>query len=798
MKVTFLQAADGSRFAKRITKTSTGFDIDPYPNIRNMNSKTVEIDGLPGLQATLSAFADTGWCMLKGNTKKDLVDESRRGSHDPMAHTFILVIDWDKLMGVIKPEQAAALLGPEFLGVSHIYQPSASAHYVPTTTSFSGHQFFISDKPINPGILKAWLTKINLETPELAEQLELTADGRGLKFKLDITTCQNDKLIFISAPHCEGFESLVADEDQFQLVPGTTQTVSLDLSQINVAQIAEAKAKKIQELRKLAGFPNTKVKTKRMFNQEVIVNPDHAMVTDIREQGAFVRLNINNGDSWAYWHPIDNWEIIYSFKDDQAYKASIFVPDYYAICQNAASERREVQSTEGDPNIRYIGFIDPVSDRYYRGTWDPKALKLELHPTAARDKLENFFQANNIAVPEVLPEWHYKFAFDDARFVDFEDGFINKYITPRTVLDAIAKPEDQPPVTEEQFPTIAFIIAWVMAGDRTCVDHFYNWLAVKLHHRQNPFTAWLFQGTTGTGKGQLFHRILSRLFGVDYVSVSRLQDMTNRFNRFDETKVLIMVDEADMETVTQEESAISASLKSLITEPMVPFEGKGQQRRFVPNHCSYIFTSNQPTPVHIEYNDRRFNVAPRQEKPLGYIEDLEEKLERELPFFAQFLFEYQADLKRARTPLINQANAEMRRSGLSSLHEISAALREGDFEYFVTNLPEEMPLEYVEKGELDMYLNTLLLISNQTEDGTTKLSRKRAEALFRYLDDKAPTKNKFTTMLRRQGLPIKVMWEDGQSVRGYEIKFKIEPHIHAAFVRSLKILREGPGLKGVN
>ena len=796
MKVTFLQAADGSKFAKKITKTGPRtYDIDPYPNIRDMNSRTVNVESLPELANLMAAYAAEGWCMLKGNTKKDLVNESRRGSHDPMAPTHVIVIDWDKLLGIISPRQAAALLGKEFLDATCIYQPSASAHYIPAKASLSGHQVFISKKPLHPGILKAWLIQINLDTPELAEQIELTADGRGLKFKLDVTTCQNDKLIFISPPICKGFKSLVKEEDQFQLIQGSHDVVDLDLSHINVAAIQERKAKKVMELRKLAGLPATKLQTRRMFNQEVITNPDHAMVTDMREQGAFVRLNINNGDSWAYWHPIDNWEVIYSFKDDQAYQASKFVPDYYTICQNAAAERREVKSTEGDPNLRYIAFLDPPSDRYYRGTWDPQNMKLDLHPTSGRDKVDNFFQANNLAAPDVLPEWHYKFAFDDTRFVDFEDGFINKYTTPRIVLDAITEPK-KATITEDDFPTIAFIIAWVMAGDRACVDHFYNWLAVKLN-RQNPYTAWLFQGTTGTGKGQLFHRILAMLFGRDFVAVSRLQDMTNRFNRFDEAKVLVLVDEADMETVAAEGNAISASLKSLITEPTVPYEGKGQQRRQVPNHCSYIFTSNQPTPVHIEYNDRRFNVAPRQEKPLRYIEDLEEKIETELPFFAQFLIEYEADLKRARTPLINQANAEMRRSGLSSLHEIGAALREGDFEYFVTNLPEEMPLELVEKGELNMYLNTLTLISKQEIGEATKLSRKRAEALFHYLDDKAPTKNKFTTMMKRLGLPSKVMRNDGHSFRGYEIKFKITPEMQAALTRALQTLREEPTVRGV-
>lgn len=788
MKITFLQAANGSHFSKTITKTDTGFQVDPYPNIRNMNSVTLDFSTLADLQALLQHHADEGWCMLKGNTKRQLMDESRQGSHDPMAPTFTLSTDWDKMCGITSSQEAAELIS---LGhVSHIYQPSASAHYAPTTDSFNGHQTFLSKTPLHPGMLKAWLTKLNLEIPVLAEQLELTADGRGLRYKLDITICQNDKLNFIAPPICNGFTSLIKPEDQFQYIEGSSDFVELDLSQINVAQIAQQKADKIMELRKLAGLSTTKVRTKQMYNREVITNPENAMVTDIREQGDFIRLNINNGDSWAYWHPVDNWEVIYSFKDEEAYEAKAFVPDYYQICQNAASDRREVHSTEGDPDIRYIGFVDAQSDKFVRGTWNPKTLDLKLHPTSTRDKLENFFRLHNIAVPEALPEWDYRFAFDDVRFIDFEDGFINKYVTPRIVLDAITKPKATR-IALTDFPTIHRIACSALGDDLICVDHFYNWIAVRLQFRLNPFTAWLLQGTTGTGKGHLFHKVLAKLFGLDYVAVSRLQDLLNRFNRFDETKILVLVDEADMEMVTQEEAAISGSLKTLITEPMVPFEGKGQQRRHVPNHCCYIFTSNQPTPVHVEYNDRRFNTAPRQEKPLEYIEDMDEKIEAELPLFAQFLHEYEADIKRSRTPLKNETNTQMRRSGLSSLHEITAALREGDFEYFVTNLPFTKPAELVEAGELSRYITTLMHISQQQKGQTTKLTRVQAESLFIFLDDKTPRKNKFTTMLRRQGLDNKVIWDSGRSTRGYEVEFSIEPQIHANFLKAWKNL--GPG-----
>lgn len=806
MKVTFLRAANNRPFAKSITKKDTGFKVDPYPNIKDMFSETVEVTSLTEYKEFLAHYAKDGWCQLKGNTKKPLKNESRQGSHDPIAPTQILVIDFDKLKGVTTPRQAMGLLGEEFNDVAFIFQPSASASYLDTSDSFSGHLFIFLEKPVHPGVIKNWLIQKNLENFTLNSQLQLTADGRSLRYKLDITTCQNDKLIFIAPPKCTGFTSKIDPDQYFQLFPGTKSTVDMDFSKyagVGGSAIQERQKDKINELRKQAGLKQTQVKTKRLYNRDVITNPNQCEVTGIKDQGAFVRLNIDGGDSWAYWHPKENWEVIYSFKDETAFSAKDFVPSYYNEKQEEASKQHEVYKyEEGEDGLRYIAFLDPVTDTYYKGTWSPKTQTLDLVPTGSRDKVDNFFIINNLAVPEALPEWNYEFRFDTARVVDFERGFLNRYVTPSIMLQAFIDAKTAP--SETEFPTITKIIRHVLGDDDACYNHFINWLACIIQKRKPPRTAWIWQGTTGTGKGILFHLILTPLVGKNYVGTKRLPDLLNRFNRFQLEHVLVLVDEADIDELSSDAPAIASSLKNLITEPRVEYEAKGKQRRFVENYCSYIFTSNQPTPIHVEYNDRRFNVAPRQETQLEQIEDLEEKLEKELPKFAEYLATYKVRTAEAHKPIINEANQKLRRAGLSSLHEITAAFRDGDFDYFIEQIPLRMPRDLFEQQQLRDYLDAIeTIIKTQNADASgAKLSREQAEMLFKFLDDKTPHKNKFSIMLKKQGLSNKVMWGEAGTYRGYQVLFAISEaskdqfytkmhHLHQTAEKKLEEVKTG-------
>jgi hypothetical protein len=55
-------------------------------------------------------------------------------------------------------------------------------------------------------------------------------------------------------------------------------------------------------------------------------NPEPATVTGVRRARGFVYLNLNGGDSWGYYFPESNAEIVRSFKGDPPVRLSDIAP----------------------------------------------------------------------------------------------------------------------------------------------------------------------------------------------------------------------------------------------------------------------------------------------------------------------------------------------------------------------------------------------------------------------------------------------------------------------------------------
>jgi hypothetical protein len=64
-------------------------------------------------------------------------------------------------------------------------------------------------------------------------------------------------------------------------------------------------------------------------NDEVMAKPDVCTITDMKTERGFVYLNLNGGDSWAYYHPENNPDLIRNFKGEPAYLTKELLPDYW-------------------------------------------------------------------------------------------------------------------------------------------------------------------------------------------------------------------------------------------------------------------------------------------------------------------------------------------------------------------------------------------------------------------------------------------------------------------------------------
>lgn len=135
------------------------------------------------------------------------------------------------------------------------------------------------------------------------------------------------------------------------------------------------------------------------------------------------------------------------------------------------------------------------------------------------------------------------------------------------------------------------------------LEHFNYLLSLLALGVQKPWLRWgvavVCRGGQGTGKGTLAH-FFGGLFGQHYRLVNRAKHLTGEFNAHHRDALVMFADEA-----LATEAAAIGTLKSIITEPMIPIQPKGFDIENYPNYLKIIVASNHANPVHIDPDDRR-------------------------------------------------------------------------------------------------------------------------------------------------------------------------------------------------
>lgn len=235
----------------------------------------------------------------------------------------------------------------------------------------------------------------------------------------------------------------------------------------------------------------------------------------------------------------------------------------------------------------------------------------------------------------------------------------------------------------EMPPAIRTVLLHAMGGCTVSLQRFLNWLSVAYQFNCRTDTAWIWSGVEGTGKGLAFNEIIKPLFGPDYCQQLLVETLEDRFNPWAETTVMLNVDEADLGDRRQK--ATREKIRTLITGETVSVRGMHVAAREVPNHCNVILTSNATVVSDLPRSDRRFNVSPPQMHPLrGDTDALVKAIRSELPAFAGFLRDYQADRQLARTAMESVAKAIMTEAGETTPKAFANALRTGDLGWFLS------------------------------------------------------------------------------------------------------------------
>lgn len=742
----------------RLTKTFTDSDVSPYPLAKNFTSHKVKVDSINTLFAAIVEHGAMGHSLIKGALTRDLKNESRAGATNAIAPTEWVVFDIDGMPIEEVEKFIYTCLPVECHNVSYVVQYSATHVARGWRGGLSAHVFMLLDKPIAAPALKEWLRMVNVSQPPLYDAMGLNPAGTTLKWRLDPTVAQNDKIIYIAPPICKGFEPALPQS--VRLVSKREKKLSLDVTGINAAKTDEQANKKLNDLRKALGLKARKA----TFKGEVMTNPDRVTSYEMKEARGFVYFNLAGGNSWGYYHPIEDPSVIYNFKGEPPYATSALLPDYWKQLQDA---EKDVAG-----GLDYFVLRDIRSAGYFNGWYDEGTGKLSLYPAKGKEQLQDFLLQHGYAKPDVITD--YQVVFDpklDTTF-DRDNRIVNLYTPSKYVKNA--KPAEGTKVP----PTIMKVLSHALGGKQEIIEHYLNWLAVIVQHKQMTQTAWVLHGTQGTGKGLLVNKILRPLIGEDYVKVLQLSHLEEAFNPWLEKCILLAIDEASVEDA-KKVGALMAKLKNWITEPTVAIRPMHAQTYQAHNYVNVMILTNMHDPVVISHNDRRFNVATRQQASISVSAREVNALTSELQGFANYLMSRTADVSKAKEIIDTPEREQMKELTQTSVAVTCRHLLEGDLDFFIVNAPPAVSLPNlktynglsfdVNKAYIDVIKRAV------AGEGLVKLSRQDIFTLIEHTVGNAPpTPNKLTSLLKHQEIRLRrLRLDDKELDYGFEVVFQV-------------------------
>jgi hypothetical protein len=350
--VTFVSAARPiTKFYFRNPDGSIGHDTI-HPLL--LSSHEVVVRGIEDLYKEICERSALGQALYTGRFTRTLVNERRKDMGDKFALLPLLIIDADGIPDISCAAHLIDHLPACFQNVSYVEQlsPSMGVRY---TDRYAGHIFFLLDKPLDSTTAIAYLKHLNLTTPFLTDRLTLTPTGVALSYRVDIALGENERLVYIAPPELRGDLVDVYANERIKLVKGQDDILKLGLSGL-LPEVSNAQAKKtINTLREKRGLPKHRLETHNFAGIDVTKNPGHMLVEYVSDDGEFVRINLNGGDSNGYYFVKDNPTIIWNFKQEPPLSFCDINPDEYNRALDAAEKaKRDVEEAIRQANLAAI------------------------------------------------------------------------------------------------------------------------------------------------------------------------------------------------------------------------------------------------------------------------------------------------------------------------------------------------------------------------------------------------------------------------------------------------------------
>lgn len=148
-------------------------------------------------------------------------------------------------------------------------------------------------------------------------------------------------------------------------------------------------------------------------------------------------------------------------------------------------------------------------------------------------------------------------------------------------------------------------------------DYILNWLSwiFQNPHKKTTVALLIYSRTQGVGKNIAFD-IIQKLLKKYYLKVSNTSNLVDKFNSYQQNKILAVCDEINART-----RDIADELKDIITRNELKIEYKGKNSYFINDYCNYIFTTNNENVIKIDNTDRRMMIihTPEVKLPLDKV-----------------------------------------------------------------------------------------------------------------------------------------------------------------------------------
>lgn len=219
--------------------------------------------------------------------------------------------------------------------------------------------------------------------------------------------------------------------------------------------------------------------------------------------------------------------------------------------------------------------------------------------------------------------------------------------------------------------------------------YFLNWFAYYWITFKKPQTAIVFKGVEGAGKGTFANEIICKLFGKNQVSTISDEILESRFkaNKFANKSFYIFEETSKGERKSNKN--VKNFLKQIITNEIVPMEEKGIKAKDIKVMAPSIFFTNETKFLEIESSDRRFSVFTTG----GNIEEIDffgygsfnilaNEIEKELPDFARYLYNFKVNVRLANKPMNTPEKNAIINLTTTSYEKFLNAIKKKNLEFF--------------------------------------------------------------------------------------------------------------------